>query len=58
MNQVEKKLGYPCFVKPSNAGSSVGISKAKNRAQLKDALALAAQYDKKIIVEEGFTKQG
>lgn len=52
MNQVEKKLGYPCFVKPSNAGSSVGISKAKNRAQLKDALALAAQYDKKIIVEQ------
>lgn len=52
MNQVEKKLGYPCFVKPSNAGSSVGISKAKNRKQLSAALDLAAGYDKKIIVEE------
>ena len=50
MNQVEKKLGYPCFVKPSNAGSSVGISKAKNRAQLKDALALAAQYDSRTVI--------
>ncbi len=55
MNQVEKKLGYPCFVKPSNAGSSVGISKAKTREQLAAALALAAQYDKKIIVEEAIT---
>lgn len=52
MDLVEKKLGYPCFVKPSNAGSSVGITKAKNRAQLKDALALAAGYDKKVIVEQ------
>lgn len=52
MDAVEKKLGYPCFVKPSNAGSSVGISKAKNRAQLSAAIDLAAGYDKKIIVEE------
>ncbi len=52
MDQVEKKLGYPCFVKPSNAGSSVGISKAKNREQLSKALDFAAGYDKKVIVEE------
>ena len=52
MDQVEKKLGYPCFVKPSNAGSSVGISKARDREQLIAALDLAAQYDRKIIVEE------
>lgn len=50
--RVEEKLGYPCFVKPSNAGSSVGISKAKNREQLSAALDLAAGYDKKVIVEE------
>lgn len=52
MNQVEKKLGYPCFVKPSNAGSSVGISKAKNREQLSAALDYAAGYDRKVIIEE------
>ena len=52
MDQVEKKLGYPCFVKPSNAGSSVGISKAKNREQLSAALDYAAGYDRKVIIEE------
>lgn len=52
MKQVERKLGYPCFVKPSNAGSSVGISKAKNREELEKALYLAAHYDRKVIVEE------
>lgn len=56
MNEVleesEKKLGYPAFVKPARLGSSVGISKAKNRAQLQKALKLAAEYDEKILVEE------
>lgn len=52
MDHVEKKLGYPCFIKPSNAGSSVGISKAKNRNELEKALYYAAQYDRKVIVEE------
>ena len=52
MDQVEKKLGYPCFVKPSNAGSSVGISKAKDRKQLSAALDYAAGYDRKVIIEE------
>lgn len=44
---------FPVFVKPANLGSSVGISKAKNCRELKDALQLAAQYDRKIIVERG-----
>jgi D-alanine-D-alanine ligase len=44
---------FPMFVKPANLGSSVGISKAHNCEELKAALALAAQYDRKIIVERG-----
>ena len=51
-SQVGKHLGYPCFVKPANLGSSVGVSKAVDVASLKDAIAVAAQYDRKIIVEE------
>lgn len=51
-NEVEAALRYPVFVKPANLGSSVGISKARNRAQLGDAIALAAEYDRKLVVEE------
>ncbi|MGI6574434.1 MAG: D-alanine--D-alanine ligase family protein [bacterium] len=50
--RVACELGYPCFVKPVNLGSSVGISKANNAAQLDDAIALASQYDSQVIVEE------
>ena len=50
---VESKLGFPCFVKPANLGSSVGVSKATDRRSLATAIALAAEYDRKIIVEEG-----
>lgn len=50
---IEKKLSYPCFVKPANLGSSVGISKAHDRKELKEAITLAAEYDRKIIVEKG-----
>jgi D-alanine-D-alanine ligase len=50
---VEAKLGFPCFVKPANLGSSVGVSKATDRGSLDAAIALAAEYDRKIIVEEG-----
>lgn len=53
--QVEEKTGYPCFVKPANLGSSVGISKCKNRTELEAAFKEAFQYDRKIIVEEGVT---
>jgi D-alanine-D-alanine ligase len=44
-------FGYPVFVKPANLGSSVGISKAKNAAELESALRLAAEFDRKILVE-------
>lgn len=50
---IEAELGYPCFVKPANLGSSVGISKARNRAQLEAALDNAASYDRRLIVEAG-----
>lgn len=50
--RVEKAQSYPVFVKPSNAGSSCGVSKASNREELKKALELAAEHDKKILVEE------
>ena len=53
IQDVEEKLGYPCFVKPANLGSSVGISKAKNRTDLYTAMDLACRFDRKIIVEEG-----
>ncbi|MDA1477796.1 D-alanine--D-alanine ligase [Bacillus changyiensis] len=51
--KVEAELGYPCFVKPANLGSSVGISKCRNREELDQAFQLAFQYDRKIVVEEG-----
>jgi D-alanine-D-alanine ligase len=50
--QVGTNLGYPCFVKPSNMGSSVGISKVHNESELRPALVEAAKYDRKILVEE------
>jgi len=50
--KVRYKIGYPCFVKPANAGSSVGVSKASNKAELEAALCLAAEHDEKILVEK------
>ncbi|TAK35726.1 MAG: D-alanine--D-alanine ligase [Saprospiraceae bacterium] len=47
------KLGFPIFVKPANMGSSVGISKAENERELRDAVALAFKYDTKVLVEQG-----
>jgi len=49
---VEERLPYPVFVKPANLGSSVGMTKAHDRAELAPALELAAAYDRKVIVEE------
>jgi D-alanine-D-alanine ligase len=46
-----RRLPFPLFVKPANLGSSVGISKAHDRAELEKAVALAAQYDRKVIIE-------
>ena len=53
--KVEETLGYPCFVKPANLGSSVGISKCTNREELETAFQDAFQFDRKIIVEQGVT---
>lgn len=53
IDSVERGLGYPCFVKPANLGSSVGISKAEDPISLRTAIDLAACYDRRIIVEEG-----
>lgn len=50
--EVEVALGYPCFIKPANLGSSVGISKARNREELMDAVGYAFRFDRKVIVEE------
>ncbi|MGA7935627.1 MAG: D-alanine--D-alanine ligase family protein [Kovacikia sp.] len=52
-DEIESGLGYPCFVKPANLGSSVGIAKARNRTQLEAALDNAASYDRRLIVEAG-----
>jgi D-alanine-D-alanine ligase len=49
--QIESELGYSCFVKPANLGSSVGIAKAHNRPELREALDDAARYDRKLLVE-------
>jgi D-alanine-D-alanine ligase len=51
--EIVSQLPFPVFVKPANLGSSVGISKASDTAALVKALALASQYDRKIIVERG-----
>jgi D-alanine-D-alanine ligase len=47
-----EELGYPCFVKPANLGSSVGVSKARNREELTVAVDEALRYDRKVIVEQ------
>ena len=54
---VQQKLEYPMFIKPSNSGSSVGINKAKNREELKKNIEFAAQFDNKILIEEGIVGQ-
>jgi D-alanine-D-alanine ligase len=53
LEQVEQVLGYPCFVKPANMGSSVGISKCRSKEELQTAFDLAFQYDRRVVVEEG-----
>ena len=50
---IEKKLGYPCFIKPANAGSSVGVSKAVDREGLLRGIEIAFREDEKILIEEG-----
>ncbi len=52
VKKIEDKFTYPVFVKPSNAGSSKGVSRADDRAELREALILAGEHDRKILVEE------
>ncbi|MGH7342729.1 MAG: D-alanine--D-alanine ligase family protein [Candidatus Rokuibacteriota bacterium] len=54
--RVSRTLRYPVFVKPANLGSSVGISKAKSDSEFGDAMALALQYDRKVVIEAGVTE--
>jgi D-alanine-D-alanine ligase len=51
--EIEASLGYPCFVKPSNLGSSLGISKATNAGELRAALDAATDLDRRVIIEQG-----
>jgi D-alanine-D-alanine ligase len=50
--EIETAVGYPCFVKPANLGSSVGVAKARDQNELLSAIAFAFRYDRKVIVEE------
>ncbi len=54
--KVTEILGYPVFVKPANLGSSIGVSRADDEAELKDALELAFEYDRRVLVEKGLDK--
>lgn len=56
LDKLEKKLPYPMYVKPANLGSSIGISRADDRAGLANALDVAAEYDRRILVEKGLKK--
>ena len=55
LDRCEDQLGYPCFVKPANLGSSVGVSRATDRAGLEEAVEIALRFDEWILVEEGIT---
>jgi len=53
LRRIARQVGFPCFIKPANLGSSVGVSKAVDKSSLKQAIELAARYDRKVVVEEG-----
>lgn len=50
--QIKKEIGYPCFIKPANSGSSIGISRVNNEDELQSKLLKAYNYDNKILIEE------
>lgn len=56
MDEIESALPYPVFVKPASLGSSIGVSRAGNRGELEEALELAFDFDRKVLVEQGLTK--
>src|SRR5881396_2950588 len=51
LDAIERRFSYPCFVKPANSGSSIGVSKAYSRNELEAVMQIAAEYDSKIIIE-------
>lgn len=53
IDEIEQKLNYPMFVKPSNSGSSIGISKVKNTDELIKAIDYAKKFDRKVLIEQG-----
>jgi D-alanine-D-alanine ligase len=53
IEEIERMSGYPVFVKPANLGSSVGVTKCRNRSDLLEGLMEAAQYDRRVLVEKG-----
>ena len=52
VKRIEKEIAYPIFIKPANMGSSVGVTKADDRAGLESAIELALKYDRRVIAEE------
>ena len=54
LSEINKQFNFPLFVKPANTGSSIGIAKAKNGEELKNAIEVAGLFDRKIIIEEAF----
>ncbi len=53
-DRIADGIGYPCFVKPANMGSSVGVSKVHGPTELEDAMTVAAHHDRRILIERGF----
>ena len=52
LDQIDKKINYPCFIKPANLGSSIGITKAYKKEELINGLKVASNYDERIIIEK------
>ena len=57
LTSLERAVGYPCFVKPANGGSSIGVSRVESREGLGAAVLTAARYDRRVLVEEGMAGQ-
>lgn len=53
VERIVANLRFPMFIKPSNSGSSVGVNKAKNKEELREAIKYATQFDDKVLIEEG-----
>ncbi len=52
IDKIEKTINYPCFVKPANLGSSIGITKAYSKQELINGIEIAAEYDERLIIEK------